>query len=240
MKVRANARNRYSLCSEKNCIVVEPTDSLPLEAMAPLGCSVETGAGAVLCSLKCEPGSSIVVFGTGGVGMCAIMAARAAGCTTIVAVDINDARLALALELGATHAVNSMTGNAAEELRAVDASGPKLGGFDYSLDTTGRPDVLRTAIEALRPTGVCGLIGGSPPGSELKVDMLTLLLGRTVRGIIQGDAQSKALIPRLLRLHAQGLFPFDRLITYYDGLDQINAAVADSKVGKAIKPVIRL
>jgi aryl-alcohol dehydrogenase len=185
-------------------------------------------------STQARAGSSLAVFGCGSVGMSAILAARVAGCTKIVAVDVNPARLNLAKELGATHALNGADKELPAQLRELSG-----GGLDYSLDTTGNTSILKTAFETLRPLGQCALVGGAPPGSAVQLDMLSILLGRQLRGVIQGDSVSRVFLPQLIELYKQGRFPFDRLITFYDSLDDINKALDDMKT-TVIKPVLRI
>lgn len=222
----------YALAAERN--VVKVRDDVPLELVGPLGCGVQTGAGGVLNSLQPQAGNSIAVFGTGTVGLSAIMAARVAGCTTIIGVDLNDQRLELARDLGATHTVNGGEKDAAEEIQRITG-----GGADYSVETTASPRVFRQAVDSLTQLGVCGFIGAAALGTEVTLDMNTILFGRTVRGIIEGDSVPDVFIPRLLELYAQGRFPFDRLVRYYD-LDGINQAAADSESGGVIKPILRM
>jgi aryl-alcohol dehydrogenase len=222
-----------ALANERN--VVKVRSDVPLEILGPLGCGIQTGAGAVINTLRPEAGSSLVVFGTGSVGLSAVMAARIVGCTTIIAVDLQPSRLALARELGATHAISAAETDVVEEIRRITR-----GGVMYSLELTARPQVLRQAIDVLMPLGVCGLIGAPPLGTEVSLDMNTILLGgRTVRGIIEGDSIPDLFIPHLIDLYSQGRFPFDRLLTVYI-LEQINQAAADSERGEVIKPLLRL
>ncbi len=222
----------HAITTERN--VVKVRKDVPLEMLGPLGCGLQTGAGAVLNSLNAEAGTSIVIFGTGSVGLSAVMAAVVAGCTTIVAVDINVDRLALAQELGATHTLNPAEVN--EIVQTIrDISGN--GGAQYSVDTTGNPNVLRQAVECLRIRGVCGHLGGG--GADVILPMGHLLFGRSIQGIVQGDSVPDIFIPRLINLYLAGLFPFDRLISYYS-LEQINEAIDDMHHGKAIKPVLRM
>ncbi|WP_217576706.1 NAD(P)-dependent alcohol dehydrogenase [Streptomyces sp. GbtcB7] len=221
----------HAVCNERN--VVKVPHDLPLELLGPLGCGTQTGAGAVLNSLRPEAGSSIAVFGAGSVGISAVMAAAVAGCTTIVAVDLNDQRLALAKELGATHVVNGSEGDTVGHLRELTGGV----GVEFTLETTGVPAVLRQAVDALGQGGTCGLIGVAAPGSEVSLDMLGLILGRGVRGISEGDSVPRIFVPRLLELYRQGRFPFDRLIRTYP-LDRINEAVEDSEKGLTLKPVL--
>lgn len=223
----------YALASERNVVKVRP--DAPLEMLGPLGCGVQTGAGAVLNSLEVRAGTSIAIFGVGSVGLSAVMGAVIAGCTSIIAVDVRPNRLALALELGATHTINSAEiEDPANVVR--DISG---GGVDYALDTSAQPAVFRQAVDSLKILGVCGLIGGSASGVEVHLEINHLLLGRTVRGIIQGDSIPDIFIPRLIDLYLQGRFPFDRLIKFYN-LEEINQACADVAAGRVLKPVLRL
>jgi aryl-alcohol dehydrogenase len=222
----------FALASERNVIKVR--EDIPLEVLAPLGCGVMTGAGAVMNSLQARPGSSIAVFGVGPVGMSAVLAAVVCGCTTIIAVDINPDRLKMAKELGATHTVNAGEVNPVEAIRDITG-----GGAEFSLECVGNPKVLRQAVDVLPRLGVCGLIGVVPPGTEVALDMDLLMNGRTVKGILGGDAIPELFIPKLIELYSQGRFPFDRLITFYP-FEDINQAVEDMEKGRVIKPVLRL
>jgi aryl-alcohol dehydrogenase len=223
----------YSMASERN--VVKVADDVPLELVAPLGCGVQTGAGAVLNALRPEPGSSIAVYGTGTVGLSAVMAARVTGCTTIVGVDVRAGRLELASELGATAVVD------ASRVEDVVGEVTRLtgGGAGYAVETTGSPAVLRQAVDGLRVGGSCAVIGAPPMGTDVALDMNSILVGRTVRGTVEGDSIPQLFIPALLELYAQGRFPFDRLIEVYD-FDRIDEAARDSEEGRVVKPVVRM
>lgn len=223
----------YALASERS--VVKVREDVPLELLGPLGCGIQTGAGGVLNVLQPEAGASIAVFGAGAVGMSAIMAAAVAGCTTIIAVDVKPSRLELARELGATHTIDGAETEAVEEIGNITG-----GGVAYTVETTAAPEVFRQAVDALAPLGTCGLIGAAPLGTEANLDMNGLLIpGKTVRGIVEGDAVPDVFIPRLIELYDKGRFPFDRLIKHYD-LDDINKAAEDSEAGSTLKPVLRM
>ncbi len=223
----------YALATERNAVKVRK--DAPLEILGPLGCGIQTGAGAVLNSLKAEAGSSMAIFGVGSVGLSAVMAACVAGCSTIIAIDMDAGRLELANELGATHTLNSTElPNVVEAVREVSD-----GGVNYALDTTSNPNVFRQAVDSLKMLGTCGLIGGMAPGTEVHIEANHLLPGRTVRGIIQGDSVPHVFIPQLIELYMQGRFPFDRLIRFYE-LEKINQSCADMGTRKAIKPVLRV
>ncbi|MCC6966788.1 MAG: NAD(P)-dependent alcohol dehydrogenase [Nitrospira sp.] len=222
----------YALAHERNVVKV-PTHA-PLELLGPLGCGIQTGAGAVMNGLKVRPGSSFATFGGGAVGLSAVMAARVAGATTIIAADVVPSRLALAKELGATHTVNSKESDPVEAVRKITG-----GGADFTLESSGRPAVLRQAIDALAIKGVCGIVGAPALGTEASFDVNGVMTaGKRIIGIVEGDSVPDLFIPSLVELYAQGRFPFDRLVKFYS-LDQINQAAEDSEKGLTIKPIVR-
>jgi aryl-alcohol dehydrogenase len=220
----ANARN-----------VVRLNGSMPLEIAAPLGCGIQTGAGAVMNTLRVPAGATLAVFGAGAVGLSAVMAGAIAGCATIVAVDLKPARLELARELGATHTVDAAEDDPVDEVRRVTGAGA-----DFSLEATGSPAVLRQSVDCLAPLGTCGVIGAPAFGTEVVLDVNTILVaGRTVRGVVEGDSVPQTFLPQLVRFWEEGRFPVERLQTYYD-FDRIQDAVHAAESGEAIKPVLRM
>ena len=226
----------HCLCTERN--VVKVPASVPdavFEMLGPLGCGIQTGAGAVINVLKPQMGQSLVVFGAGAVGMAAIMAAKAIGVATLIAVDRVPQRLALAKELGATHVLDVSTiSDVANRLKQVTGHGA-----DFSLDTTGIPAVTRQALDCLAPRGFCGFVGGAPPGAELTVDVRDMMIhGKTLRGIVEGDANPDVFIPAIIEMQARGRFPFEKLVQMYP-FEHINEAIADSKSGKTVKPILK-
>jgi aryl-alcohol dehydrogenase len=220
----ANARN-----------VVRLDASIPLELAAPLGCGIQTGAGAVLNTLRVPAGASLAIFGAGAVGLAAVMAAAIAGCERIVAIDLRTSRLELARELGATHVVDAGSEDAVDAIRKLTGAGA-----DFSLEATGSPQVLRQAVDSTAPLGTCGIIGAPAFGTEVSLDVNTLLVaGRTVRGVVEGDSVPQLFLPRLVRFWEQGRFPVERLMAHYD-FDRIEEAVAAAGSGAVVKPVLRM
>jgi aryl-alcohol dehydrogenase len=223
----------FALAHERTVVKV-PKD-MPLERLGPLGCGIQTGAGAVMNALQVRPGDSFVTFGAGSVGLSAVMAARIVGAAIIIAVDVIASRLELAKELGATHVVNAKSEDPVAAIQKITK-----GGADFALETTGRPEVVRQAVDALGTRGTCGIVGAAPIGTQASFDMGGLMSpGKAIRGIIQGDSVPELFIPQLIELHRQGRFPFDRLIKFYS-LDEINQAAADSESGTTIKPILRM
>lgn len=217
----------YAITTERNTVVVDR--ELPLELLGPLGCGIQTGAGSVLVAMDVQPGSSIVVFGSGAVGLAALMAAKVAGATTIIAVDLQQHRLDFARELGATHTIVGSDGDIVEQIHALTN-----GGANYAFDTTGVPGVMRGALLALRMTGVCGYVGIQLAPLELEG---IEIVGKTVLGILEGSVDPQTFIPRMIELWQAGQFPFDRLIETFP-LSQINEAEQSSLSGGVIKPVL--
>jgi aryl-alcohol dehydrogenase len=199
----------HAIASARNAVRVAADDLVPLAA---LGCSVQTGAGAVLNVLRPQPGSSIAVFGCGAVGLSAVMAAAAAGCAEIVAVDPRPERVELALELGAT---------SSEPPRRMD----------YSVEAVGTEDAVAAALRCLRSPGACATLGYRGPRNPVTIDQGRLLFGRSLHGVIEGDADPRAFIGRLLDL------PVHRLVTKFP-FAEIGAALDAARSGAAIKPVL--
>ncbi len=214
--------------------VVPVPDDVDLTLLGPLGCGIQTGAGAVLNSLDPPAGTSIAIFGAGAVGDAAILAAQVAGCATIIAVDRVAQRLRFARELGATHDVDVTGADPVETIMEITGGA----GVDYALETTGVPSVLRQCVDALAVRGVAGLLGQAPIGSEVAFETgASLVRGWTLTTIVEGDAVPQLFIPRLIELYRAGRFPFDRLIKHYP-FAEIEKAFTDSEQGRTVKPVL--
>lgn len=223
----------YAVAHSRNVVKVDK--DIDLSLLGPLGCGIQTGAGAVLNKLKPQAGSSLAVFGCGAVGLSALLAAKAIGVTTLVAIDVHDNRLELARELGATHTINAKTTDPVEEIKSMTD-----GGVNYSVESSGVPAVLRQAVESLTFMGVTAVIGAPPFGKEVNFDINDILVTeKTVTGVIEGDSVPQIFIPQLIKLYKAGQFPFDKLAKFYD-FENINTAVHDSETGKTIKPVVKI
>ena len=222
----------HAVAAERNTVKVE--QDVPLWLLGPLGCGVQTGAGAVINALRPQAGSTIAVFGAGTVGLSAIMAAVLCGCATVIAVDPLAKRRELAIKLGGTHAIDPLTTDPVKAIQSITGSGAH-----YSLECTGLPEVARQAVESLTLTGTCGVMGVSRLGTKLELDMNSILFGRAVRGIIEGDSIPHEFIPRLINLYRQGRFPFDKLVTEFR-FSEIQKAVSESERGNVVKAVLRM
>ncbi|MGQ4615619.1 zinc-binding dehydrogenase [Nocardia sp. R7R-8] len=216
----------YAVARENNAVKVD--HDLPLEILGPLGCGFQTGAGAVVNSLGVRPGQSIVIFGSGAVGLAAVMAAKVCNAETIVAVDIVESRRNLAEQLGATHTIDGRAEDLAEQLQDI------TGGADYSFDTSGAASVISTAVNVLAPGGTCALVAFA---DELRIDSQAVIFGRTITDALVGNASPHVFLPTMIRWWRQGLFPFDKLIEQFP-LSEINAAAEASRSGRSVKPVL--
>ncbi|OGP68102.1 MAG: alcohol dehydrogenase [Deltaproteobacteria bacterium RBG_16_44_11] len=213
----------HILATERN--IVKVSKKLPLSILAPLGCGIQTGAGTVMNTLHVQRGASIAIFGTGAVGLAAVMAARIVHAYPIIGVDITPSRLKLALELGATHIINSRINDVASGINKIIA-----GGVDYVLEITGNHRMLQLAIEVIKKRGTAAFFtGDGVPDFVPK--------GKKAVAVIEGDSVPQLFIPKLIKLYLSGKFPFDRLLKLYNFKD-INRAMKDSRNGKTIKPVL--
>ncbi|MFD4180259.1 NAD(P)-dependent alcohol dehydrogenase [Rhodococcus sp. NPDC058514] len=208
-----------------------PAD-LPLALLGPLGCGIQTGAGALLRVLRPRPGSSVIVFGAGAVGLGSVLAAVVAGCSAIVVVAPGPGRRELALRLGATAALDSATQGIGRELRGLTG-----GGADHSVDTVSTEEVLNLAVSTLRSPGSCATVGLRGQRNPVMLDQSSLLMGRSVTGVIEGDVDPQTFIPELIELWRAGRFPFDQMITTLP-FQEIGAALAAAASGAVVKPVL--
>ncbi len=217
-----------SVVAERSVVKVDP--SLDLTMLGPLGCGVQTGAGTVMNTLAVPAGASLVVAGAGALGLSAVMAAKLVGAETIIAIDRHRSRLDLATRYGATHTLSGDPATFTAQIQ--EATG---GGADYAFDTTGNPAVVRAVFEGLNNIGVLGMAGVG--FGEITFDFISLLGGRTIRGVIEGDSVPERFIPHLAQLNADGVFPYHELIETFP-LADINIAEAASTSGRVIKPVL--
>jgi aryl-alcohol dehydrogenase len=218
----------HALTGVRNLVRVP--DGVPLHLVAPFGCGIQTGAGAVFNALRLQPGDALLVTGTGAVGMSAVMAARAAGAAAIVAVDPMESRRTLALTLGATHALHpaDVAGGALDQLNVP---------LDFAIDTSGRPEMIRAAVAAVHAAGVVVLIAAGRTDAVADIPLRDLIVGRQVRGAVEGDSVPQLLIPRLLELWRAGQFPVEALVSTF-AATELDDAMRAMKLGQVVKPVI--
>jgi len=220
---------------DERSLVVLPRDisDAELTVLAPLGCGLQTGAGAVLNELRPTPGSILVVTGAGAVGLAAVMASRLTAAMQVIAVDRVASRLELADQLGATDLVDTSNADLQEVLLALTGGH----GTDFALETTGNVRVLDALVESLAVGGTCAVVGAPPAGARGSFDVNKFLPGRAVKGVTLGDSEPETFVPLLVRAYRSGRFPIDRLQRTYPFSD-INEAVAEASSGAIIKPVL--
>lgn len=211
---------------------IETSDE-ELALYAPLGCGLQTGAGAVMNVLRPGTDTVLAVSGAGAVGLAAVMAAAASAVGTVVAVDIVPSRLQLALELGAAAVIDASRDDVSEELgKLTDGRG-----VDAAIETSGNVGVLETMIGALAVGGTCLVIGAPRAGSRASFDVNAHLPGRRIIGVTLGDSEPERFLPQLIALHRAQRFPIERLQRRY-AFEQINQAAADAASGAVVKPVL--
>jgi S-(hydroxymethyl)glutathione dehydrogenase/alcohol dehydrogenase len=214
--------------------VLPISPEVPLTVAALLGCAVMTGVGAVVNTARVRPGSSVAVFGVGGVGINVVQGARIAGAATIIAVDLLEHRLAAARRFGATHTVHAKTEDPVRAIQSLTG-----GGADYAFEVIGRATVVRQAIECLARGGVAVAVGLPPAREEYVVGGPAFILNeKTLQACFYGSAHLRADIPRLLDLYHGKRLLLDELITATYPLERVNDAVAALDRGDGLRGLL--
>jgi len=217
--------NRHAVVSENRCTKV-PAATDP-EAAALFGCAITTGFGVVENNARLRMGESLVVFGAGGIGLNIIQAAALMSASRIIAVDLHDSRLKLARQLGATHAVNSAKGDAAELIKR--ALGDQA--LDVFIDNTGVPSVIEMGYQLTQREGRVILVGVPRQGQNLNIYSLPLHFGKVLSGSQGGECQPERDIPRYLRLYERGNLKLDRFVSARFPLEEVNTAIRTMRDG---------
>ena len=225
---------RHAVVSENR--LTRLPDGLALDASALLGCAIPTGVGSVINAARAQAGQSLVVFGAGGIGLCATAGAKLAGCAPIVAVDMRADRLALALRLGATHALLASETDVATEIQRLCP-----GGADIAIEATGRPAVMREALLCVRAQGGSAVVvGNARSGETLEIDPKQLNLGKRLLGTWGGDNVPDRDFPRYAEWLASGKLDVAPLISRSYPLARINEALDDLESGRAARPLVEM
>lgn len=224
---------QHAVVPERGCVPIDPR--VPLDKAALIGCAVSTGVGAVIFTAQATPGSTIAVFGTGGVGLNAVQGAVIAGASRIIAVDVSERKLQMAREFGATDLVNSA------ETDPVAAILELTGGVgvDYAIEAIGRPEPIRQAFEALCKGGTAVAIGIAAKEADIPIPPQTLVYGeRRLVGSFYGSTRPRADFARFVDLYLAGKLKLDQLVTREWRLDQINEAFAAMNAGEVARGII--
>lgn len=222
----------YAVVHERTAIKIR--EDAPLDTVCLLGCGTSTGVGAVINTAGMKAGETMAVFGCGGVGLSSVMAAKLAGASKLIAVDTVDLKLEKAKELGADYVINASKEN--PQQRIVEITG---GGADYAIEAIGNVNVMAQAFSSIHNGGICVVAGMAPLGAMLSIAPYELLLGKTIRGCVQGHIVAPIDIPRYVDLFMAGKLPVDKLISKkFKGLDHINEALDDLEHGRVARSVI--
>ncbi|PKM31684.1 MAG: S-(hydroxymethyl)glutathione dehydrogenase/class III alcohol dehydrogenase [Gammaproteobacteria bacterium HGW-Gammaproteobacteria-11] len=226
--------SEYTVLPEVSVAVI-PKEA-PLEKVCLLGCGVTTGIGAVLNTAKVEAGASVAIFGLGGIGLAAIIGAKMAGASRIIAIDINSSKFAIAEELGATDFVNPRDYSKPIQEVIVEMTD---GGVDYSFECVGNVQLMRAALECChKGWGESTIIGVAPAGAEITTRPFQLVTGRVWRGSAFGGVKGRTELPAYVAKAQSGEIPLDTFITHTMGLERINEAFDLMHEGKSIRTVI--
>ena len=216
--------------------VAKINKAAPLEKVCLLGCGVTTGIGAVRHTAKVEPGSTVAVFGLGGIGLAVVIGAVMAGASRIIGIDVNPEKFAIARQLGATDCINPREFDAPIQQVILDLTD---GGVDYSFECIGNVEVMRAALESChKGWGESTIIGVAGAGQEISTRPFQLVTGRVWRGSAFGGVKGRSQLPGFVEEFQQGLIPLDTFITHTMGLEQINHAFELMQQGKSIRSVI--
>jgi S-(hydroxymethyl)glutathione dehydrogenase/alcohol dehydrogenase len=213
--------------------LVKTRDDMPLDRAALIGCGVTTGVGAALNTAKVEAGSTVAVFGAGGVGLAVIQGARIAGAGMIIAVDVFERKLAQAKELGATHTVDASAGDPVKAIRELTG-----GGVEYSFEAIGLKKAAEQAFECLRPGGTATVIGMIPVGQKIELEGSVFLREKRIQGCSMGSNRFKVDMPKYVDFYLQGRLRLDEMITRRGRLGDVNEAFRAMKAGEVARTVL--
>jgi S-(hydroxymethyl)glutathione dehydrogenase / alcohol dehydrogenase len=226
--------NEYALVSENRVVPLPP--GVPLDIAVLFGCAVPTGAGIITNDLRPVAGSSIAVFGLGGIGMSALMATMLFQCTKVIAIDVSADKLALARSFGATHTIDASTSDPVSEIRALTDGL----GVDYAVEASGQVKVIEQAFTSIRRGGVCVFASHPEQGNTISIDPYELICGKQIRGSWGGSSNPDRDIPMFAQLYMEGKLPLEKLITKRYPLEAINDALDDLEGHRVGRPLIEI
>jgi S-(hydroxymethyl)glutathione dehydrogenase/alcohol dehydrogenase len=224
--------SRYAVISENRLMPI--CENISMREAAMLGCAVPTGAGAVLNTAKPQSGQNIAIFGTGGVGLCSVAAASISGCKNIIAVDIQEEKLKIAKNMGATCCINASLKDPVKEIKGICPSG-----LDFAIEASGRPDVMLAALYSVRSQGGSAVvIGNARYGEKIELDPAQFNQGKRLLGTWGGDSQPDSDYPFFCKMISSGKLNLKPLFSRAYSLNDINKAIDDLAAGKVIRPLI--
>jgi S-(hydroxymethyl)glutathione dehydrogenase/alcohol dehydrogenase len=222
----------YTVVPQQGAIKIDP--DVPLDVVALIGCCVTTGVGAVFNTAKVEPGSSVAVFGCGGVGLSIVQGAAISGANPVIALDLWEERLDLAKELGATHTINASTEDGTRQIRELTDGK----GVDYAFEAIGNPDTFSQAYRSIHWGGTCVCVGVPAADARLTFDSRLIMQERTIKGSLYGSSNPRVDFPNLVALYSAGKLKLDPMITGRFPLERINVAFEDLRKGVGARSVV--
>ena len=225
--------SEWSVVPINSCIKIR--QDAPLDKVCLIGCGVTTGVLSAINTAKVRPGSTCLVIGCGGVGLNVVQGCAIAGARMIIAADILDNKLEMAKTFGATHTINSKSGDLVAQVKALTDGF----GVDFSFEVIARGPTIEMAFESLAPNGLCTVVGAAPPGTIVHINTDLLFYERGIRGVFLGSPRPGYDTPMLVDMYMAGKLKLDELVSQNLSIDGINQAFADMKGGKVARTVIK-
>ena len=225
----------YTIVSENRCVKLP--DGVPLDVAVLFGCALPTGAGIIINRIRPEKGSTLAIFGLGGVGLSALMVSGLFGCSAVIAVDVEDDKMKIAKEFGATHVVNSMRQDPIREILHITEGK----GADYAVEAAGLSETIESAFRSVRKFGgLCVFASHPPAGAKIGLDPYDLICGRKIEGSWGGSSSPDKDIPLLAGLYLEGKLPLERMVSARYPLEGINQALDDLENRKIVRALIEM
>lgn len=227
--------NEYAVISENRCIKLSP--GIPLDVAVLFGCAIPTGAGIVFNEIKPQKKSNIAVFGLGGIGLSALMALRLFKCEKVIVVDVEEGKLRLAKDFGATHCINSCVDDPVKAIMRITEGA----GVDYSIEAAGVTSSIEQAFEIVRTKGgLCVFATHPKAGDKIRLDPHSLISGKQIKGSWGGASFPDKDIPRFAKLYKDGKLPLEKLLSHSYTLDEVNRAFDDLEKRRVARALIRI
>ena len=227
--------NEYSVVSENR--LAKLPSGVPMDIGVLFGCALPTGAGIVMHEIRPAKNASIAIFGLGGIGLSALMATNLYGCRNVIVIDINDRKLALAKELGATHAIYGNHPDIVNEVRDITDGI----GVDYSVEASGNPRVIEMAFESVRTHGgLCVFASHPESGARIALNPFDLICGKRIKGSWGGASRPDRDVLKFADLYRKNKLPLEKLFDRRYQLQEINQALDDLEKGNVARPLIEI
>ena len=223
----------YAVVSENRVIKIPKTS--PADISAVVGCAIATGCGIINNTLDVAKGSSVVIYGVGGIGLSVLLGANRRFCSPIIAVDILDSKLEFAKQMGATHLINALKVSVLKRISAILPKGP-----DFAVDASGNKIAMENAFACIKEKGVCVIAGNLSKDEKIQLHPFELIKGKRIIGTWGGETQPDRDIPAYLKAYSQGFLPIDRMITHRFLLEEINKAFEILVKGEAGRIILKM